>query len=167
MELWDILDEYGNKTGRTIERGKPMGEGEYFRVVDVWIVNRRGEFLISKRSPNTNPYPNKWQPTCGYAIFGDDSISAALRETKEELGIDLKAENGRLIKSFITWKNAIIDVWLFYQDFDINNIIFQPEETVDAMWATSQQIEQLIEAGQILNSERLPYVSELIKICNE
>jgi hypothetical protein len=28
-ELWDIVDEYGNKTGRLHERGTPMKNGEY------------------------------------------------------------------------------------------------------------------------------------------
>ena len=68
MELWDVLDENGNKIGKTHERGKPMGHGEYHLVVDVWIINSRGEFLISKRTPTKYPDPGKWEPTCGCAI---------------------------------------------------------------------------------------------------
>ena len=49
IELWDILDENGNITGRLHERGKPMVEGDYHLVVHVWIMNHKGEFLISKR----------------------------------------------------------------------------------------------------------------------
>lgn len=30
-----------------------------------------------------------WETTGGSAVAGDDSLTAALRETKEELGIDL------------------------------------------------------------------------------
>ena len=47
MELWDVLDKHGNKTGKIIERGKPMIKGEYFLIVDVWIINNKSEFLIS------------------------------------------------------------------------------------------------------------------------
>ena len=41
-ELWDILDENGNKTGRLHERGKPMNKGEYHLEVSVWIENDNG-----------------------------------------------------------------------------------------------------------------------------
>ncbi|WP_259472748.1 hypothetical protein [Clostridium estertheticum] len=37
MELWDILDANGEKTGKTVERRRPMGQDEYHLVVNVWI----------------------------------------------------------------------------------------------------------------------------------
>ncbi|HBL84388.1 MAG: hypothetical protein A2Y17_04825 [Clostridiales bacterium GWF2_38_85] len=49
-EYWDILDENGNKTGCLHERGKIMQKGEYHLVAQVWIMNGKGEFLISRRS---------------------------------------------------------------------------------------------------------------------
>ena len=48
-ELWDILDVNGGKTGRIIERGQAMDDGEYHLAVHVWIHNRKGEWLISNR----------------------------------------------------------------------------------------------------------------------
>ena len=48
-ELWDILDENGNKTGCLHERGKPMRKGEYHLTVNVWIENDNGEYLIHGR----------------------------------------------------------------------------------------------------------------------
>ena len=29
MELWDVLDKHGNKTGKIIERGTKLGQEEY------------------------------------------------------------------------------------------------------------------------------------------
>lgn len=37
MERWDILDGNGNKTGKTIQRGKAMGQDEYHLVVNLRI----------------------------------------------------------------------------------------------------------------------------------
>ena len=163
MELRDILDKYGNKTGKTIERGKPMGQGEYFLIVDVWIMNNKGEFLISKRVPTTEPEPDKWQPTTGCAIAGEDSMSAALREVKEELGIMLNQENGKMLKRYIAWDNAIIDVWFFQQEVNINEVVLQPEETDDVLWATRDFIKQLIKNDRFLSVHRVPYLEELFQ----
>jgi len=51
-ELWDVYDEHRNSTGRLHRRGDPLPEGEYHLVVYVWMLNSRGEFLLTKRSPN-------------------------------------------------------------------------------------------------------------------
>ncbi len=87
MELWDILDEDGNATGRTIMRGNELKEDEYHLVVHIWIINNKGEILIQKRSEHLEFAPGVWATTGGSAIKGEDSITAACRETKEELGI--------------------------------------------------------------------------------
>lgn len=44
MELLEVLDENGNNTGRTIERGKTKGENAYNLVVNVWIKIIKGNF---------------------------------------------------------------------------------------------------------------------------
>jgi 8-oxo-dGTP diphosphatase len=93
-ELWDVYDSERNLTGRTHRRADPLHKGDYHLVVHVWLQNSKGEFLISKRAPNKG-YPNMWEMVGGSAIMGDDSISAAVREVKEEIGLDLKRENGR------------------------------------------------------------------------
>ena len=46
MELWDICDSKGIPTGRVMEKGKDLGDGEYHVAVEAWIMNTKGEFLI-------------------------------------------------------------------------------------------------------------------------
>ena len=164
MELLDVYDKYSNKLGKTIKRGDPMEQGEYFLIVDVWIMNEQGEFLISKRTPTTKPEPDKWQPTTGCAITGEDSFTAALREAKEELGIVLN-DNGKQITRFLAWDKAIIDVWLFRQEVNIGDVILQPQETDDAMLANSTVIKELVENEKFLSRGRVPYIDELFKLC--
>jgi 8-oxo-dGTP diphosphatase len=164
MELWDILDEDGNKTGKTVERGKPMKQDEYHLVVHVWIKNSSGEYLISKRTPNKT-FPNMWETTGGSAIVGDDSLQAALREVKEEIGIDLSPERGKCLfrlkrqhKDFPDFT----DVWLFNEDVDIRKVVYQPEEVCGAKWATLAQIRALIEAGEFVDV--FTYLDELFEL---
>lgn len=51
IEICDIYDIYGNRTGKTFIRGEPLSDGQFVMVVDVWIVNSKDEILIQKRSP--------------------------------------------------------------------------------------------------------------------
>ncbi len=163
MELWDILDERGYKTGKTIERGQPLGADEFNLVVHIWIANHKNEFLISRRAPDKEPDSNMWESTRGCAIMGDDSISAAIREVKEELGITLLSENGKFLKRYkSTYSQSIVDVWFFRQEIDISTVVFQPEETIDAMWATKDTINKMIDDGEFIPKERIPYIDELL-----
>lgn len=165
MELWDILNENGNKTGRTVERGKPMKQDEYHLVVNVWIKNNNGEFLITKRSPNKKTLPNMWETTCGAAIVGDDSLNAALREVKEEIGIDLSPANGKhlfRLKRQNYDSPDFVDVWIFNEEVDITKVIYQPEEVCGTRWATPSYIISLIETGEF--TDTFTYLKDLFKI---
>jgi isopentenyldiphosphate isomerase len=167
-ELWDILDENRNKTGRLHERGKPMQKDEYHLVVHVWIVNDKNEFLISKRTPNKT-YPNMWESTGGSAIAGDDSLTSAIKEAREELGVVLEPQNGFLFKQYKRyWAEcgcggcgAFFDVWVFRQNVDISAVALNPDETCDVMWATKEQIDLMMEDGSFVGRETFFYVDEL------
>jgi isopentenyldiphosphate isomerase len=163
-EMWDVLDENGNTTGRLCERG-PMNQGEYHLIVHVWIINGKNEFLISKRTPNKQPYPNMWECTGGSAVAGDDSITTAIKEVQEELGITLEPENGQLFKSYTrTFKNGsgdFNDIWIFHQEVDLSSITFQANETCDAMFADRTKIENMINDGIFLGRDVFPYLDEL------
>ncbi len=162
-ELWDILDENGNPTGRTVERGKPMKPDEYHLVVHVWIKNDKGEYLITKRTPN-KPAPNMWETTGGSAITGDSSLQAALREVREEIGIELNPANGKcLFKLKRQHYDApdFVDVWLFNENVNLDNIIMQPDEVNDAKWTEPKVILSMIENGKFVDV--FTYLDELFE----
>lgn len=170
-ETLDILDENGAATGRYIERGKPMKKGEYHLVVFVWIINGKGEFLLSKRTPGIG-WGGLWQQTVGCAVAGETSLDAALRETREELGIELDPENGVLFKRYsMAHPNddggAFYNVWLFKQEVDLSTVIFQPEETCAAMWAAKRRIYGMFDDGTIIPHEFYPYIDELFDYCDK
>ena len=49
MELWDILDQSGSRTGRVIARGKRrLMPGEYHLVVHIWPFDKDGRLLIQR-----------------------------------------------------------------------------------------------------------------------
>ena len=51
VELWDILDKDGRLTGRTVEKGRPLKEGEYHLIVHIWIRNSKGDLFCIMYSP--------------------------------------------------------------------------------------------------------------------
>lgn len=165
MEFWDILDVTGNKTGKIIHRGKAMRQNEYHLVVNVWIKNNNGELLITKRTPNKKTFPGMWETTCGAAVIGENSLEAALREVKEEINIDLSPGNGKFLFRLKRQNNDFpdfVDVWLFEEEVNITEVIFQLEEVCGAKWATPEHILSLIETEKF--TDTFTYLDDLFAI---
>ena len=93
LEFVDIVDEYGNPTGETVERAKAHSEGIRHRTAHVWIIRRNGkqtEVLLQKRSLKKDSFPGQFDTSsAGHIQAGDEPLDSALRELREELGLSL------------------------------------------------------------------------------
>lgn len=161
MEIWEILDEKGNKTGKTIERGKIIPEGFYHLGADVWIMNSKGEILIQKRSAAKRKSPNVWAMTGGSVIKGETSLEAIKREVLEELGVQLDANNLKLVKQYKTG-TVWLDVYFLRQEIDLKDIVMQEDEVSDVKWASYEEIENIFNDGQFMKN-RWEYIRDIIK----
>lgn len=167
-EIWDVLNKNGDKIGRYHERGRPMAAEDYHLAVHVWKHNGKGEWLIDRRAYRTpdDIGGGKWETTGGAAIAGEDSLTAALREAKEELGIDLDSAKGSLLLQFANQVSdvhrCLIDVWVFEHDCAVEELHFQSREICGAMWATADQIRELIRNNEFF-SEARSYFDEMVE----
>ena len=157
-ELWDVYDENRNLTGKTHRRGDRLREGEYHLAVHVWIKNRDGRYLITKRTPNKG-YGNMWECTGGSALAGDDSKTAALREVREETGLKLSGENGRIVLSYLR-DDFIMDVWLFEEEFSLSDVVYQENETCGADTASAEELLEMKKNGSLVP---FPYLEEFFE----
>ena len=158
MELWDLYNERRALTGRDHIRGEAIPDGYYHLVVHVWIRNRRGEYLISQRSADRPEYPLKWECVGGSALKGEDSLSAALRETREEVGLSLPRNDGTLICSFVgrvingVKFSDIVDVWLFEYNGSVDLRAATTKEVSQTRWMTKAAIKERFDRGELVHT---------------
>jgi len=144
MELWDILDEEGNKTGKTIERGDELKKDQYHLVVHIWIINDSNQLLIQKRAEHLKLEPGIWATAGGSAIQGENSKTAALRETKEELGIEPKAHNMKKLER-LQRKDNFTDIWILKQDVSLTEVDRSCEEVSEVKFVNISELKKMIE----------------------
>ena len=154
MELWDLYTKDRALTGETHVRGKPLPEGRYHLAVHVWIRNSKGEYLVSQRAASRAAYPLMWESPGGSVAKGEDSLAGALREVKEEVGIDLAPEKGRVVFSEVRDEGApyIMDVWLFDHDGPAGLEKATTDEVAQCRWLDAQEVKALFEAGQLVDA---------------
>lgn len=150
MELFDILDEERRKTGRVRERTMVHMDGDCHGTAHIWISRTRKDggydLLLQKRSREKDSYPGCYDiSSAGHIRAGDDFLPAALRELREELGIEAKEEDlefagfhkgymeevfyGRLFKD-----SEISAVYVYRKPVDANGLNLQAEEVESVMW---------------------------------
>ncbi|MCH4889468.1 NUDIX domain-containing protein [Acidaminobacter sp. JC074] len=160
MELWDLYNIEGEKTGQTHIRGDQVPKDRYHLVVHIVIKNSNGDFLIQKRSDNKESAPGQWAFTGGSATSGETSLSAALRELEEETGI--KLENLKFRKRLIG-HTYFADIWFGYHDVDVETLEFQVEEVSALDFQSVDTIKQMIKDGTFHSYED-EYLNEVFKI---
>jgi len=94
----EVVDEDG-KVLRIEERGKIHKEGLLHRETHVWLYTPDGKLIFQKRAKDVDTFPELLDATVGgHVEIGDDHLDTAIKEAKEEAGIDLKPEDLRFIK---------------------------------------------------------------------
>lgn len=143
MEYNDIYDKNRKLTGRTHLRGTPWQRGEYGLVACVWVYDGQGKLLLTKRAPEKS-FPGTWENSGGAVRAGETSLQAVQRELYEETGIEASPEEFELIDSGMDG-NTHFDYYCLKRQLPIEQIVLLPGETVDVMWATFDQVHQLIQ----------------------
>ena len=91
LEMFDLLDCAGRKTGRTISRDEAHRTGVWhgaFHCLMVYEHNRKPCVLFQKRSATKLIAPGKFDVSVGgHYAAGEDAAVAGPREIKEELGL--------------------------------------------------------------------------------
>ena len=105
--------------------------------IGVFILNDYGQILLQKRSRNKKNYPNMWALCTGHVEKNEDVQDAAIKELKEELGIDISIKE---LHSFANGKFDIINengsTYFFYIKCNLKQekFIIQKEELSQVKW---------------------------------
>lgn len=165
-ELLDIVDMNGDPTGEVEERRVVHAKGYWHRTSHVWIIrnNEQSGFdiLLQKRSSDKDSFPGCYDiSSAGHIPTGSNYITSALRELKEELGIDGEEEeleycmtrkiaNRNIFygKEFID--NQITRVYRMRRDnLQIEQLRIQKEEIDCVIWMDYQTCIQAVKDNTI------------------
>ena len=103
MELMDVYDRDGNRTGAVKDKEADWGPEEYRLAVGIWIQNDEGKLLITRRSMEKSFAPGKWENTAGHVQAGESCEHAIIRELKEETGISISEGQITLLGQVRVW----------------------------------------------------------------
>src|SRR5271168_2187755 len=91
-ELVDVIDDAGRTIAAVTRREMRQWRLPH-RCVYLLVFNSRGELFIHLRTPTKDVYPSHWDVAVGGVLAAGESYDAgAVREAREEIGVELQPE---------------------------------------------------------------------------
>ena len=144
-EYIDIVDTNGKPTGVSAPKSEIHAKGHLHNTAHVWCYTSEGEILLQQRAASKVICPLLWDVSvAGHIDAGETPQQAAVRESKEEIGIDLSEE--QLVKigvfeCFQSYPNGIVDnefhnTFITKVDIKIEELTPQKEEVEALKYVT-------------------------------
>jgi isopentenyldiphosphate isomerase len=93
-EHLEILDRWGDKTGKTKHRKQILLDAEWHASSHIYIVNNKNQVLLQRRSLKKLILPGLLAcPVGGHIKYLTSPVTTAVQEAKEELGLTIKAND--------------------------------------------------------------------------
>lgn len=182
MEYLDILNENGEKTGIVKERKAVHSNGDLHGTVHIWIARKKPsgkgfQILLQKRCKTKDSHPGCFDTSsAGHIEAGGEPCESALRELKEELGIEASEKELLYLfsqrthnegvfygKKFID--NQISHVYLFKREVKISSLKLQRSEIETVMWMDYEAVYKKLKAsdkGYCINIEEFEKLGNIL-----
>ena len=130
------------------ELGLPDDNGKLEGGASVWLVKRENNktfILFQERSLNVQNGGLYDSSAGGHIDEGEDPLTAALRETEEEIGLHLEPSELRFVGSYATDKKHIY-IYLSDRTEKQDNLILQKDEVASVEWVALEDLDMFIRA---------------------
>lgn len=108
-----------------------MSQDGIVLVVSVSIINEDEVLIIKENKPTAI---DKWNFPSGRIEYGEDILYSAMREVKEETGLDVKLNGTNGVYNFISSTNNQVILFHFIGEVTGGSINLEEDEISDSKW---------------------------------
>lgn len=143
-EVFDLVDENDKVIGQAT-RGEVHSKGLYHRAIHVLLFNNKGQVFLQKRSMAKDTAPGCWDSSAsGHVDSGEDYPQTAVRECREELGVEVNGLQ-KLAKLAPGTENG----WEFVEIYTGHHegpFELHPAEIEDGKWFAPDEVGHLLQS---------------------
>ena len=137
-EIWQEYDIRGERVmDGGLTPGNPVQEGNLYGGTAVMLYRIKDgnlEFLFQHRSKLLRGNPDKWDvSTGGHINYNESKIDSAIREAKEEIGVDLRKEDLELAACYVR-ENSYVCLYFYDFTYEKDEFFFDDNEVEEVKW---------------------------------
>lgn len=153
-EMFDVLDGHGMFLGEVASRDECHSKGLWHKAVSLTILSEdKKKVLLQLRAKDRKLWPNLWDNTAGgHVDAGEWGYEAAVRETAEELGLNVEPREMIFIGATSsedvghgTINRHFNEYYILFRDVNIADIKLQDSEVADIKWFTVDDLRKRIQ----------------------
>jgi len=138
-EIFDVVNERDEVIGRRT-RAEVHRDGLMHRAVHVLVFNSRGQVFLQKRSMTKDRQPGLWDSSAsGHLDSGESYDACAVREVREEIGLELAGPPQRLFKLTASEQTDQEHVWVYRSNAE-GPFTLHPEEIERGDWFMPSEV---------------------------
>ena len=142
-EIFDVVNERDEVIGQA-PRSEVHRRGLNHRAVHVLVFNRRGDVFLQKRSMKKDCFPGAWDSSAsGHLDQGEDYDACAVREVREELGVQLTTAPERVFRVEACERTGHEFLWV-YRFAHEGPFQLHPEEIEQGGWFAPEAVDRWI-----------------------
>lgn len=157
-ELIDIVNINAKPTGQSALKSEIHSKGLYHNTAHIWFYTDDGKILLAQRAASKSIYPLLWDVSvAGHIDAGESIENGAIREIKEEIGLQIKPtdlEKIGVFECFQSYPNGIKDnefhnTYIVQLEVPIASLTPQEEEVQALKLVTISTFKTLLENSKI------------------
>lgn len=114
-------------------------------IVTLFVRNNKGDMLLQKRSKQKG---GKYGFISGHVQEGETNSQGMIRETKEEMGINIDEKDLNLFYRVQEGENNF-NLYYMNKNIDTENLIIQKEEVEAVKWCSEEEIKSMIDEDKL------------------
>lgn len=143
-EIFDIVNERDEVIGQA-PRKEVHARGLWHRAVHVLVFNSQGQVFLQKRSMKKDTARGKWDSSSsGHVDTGEDYDACAVRELREELGLEVAQVSERVFKIDACQETGWEFCWV-YRCASEGPFELHPDEIETGAWFTPEEVNRWVE----------------------
>lgn len=152
MELWDAYKKDGTLAGCDIRRGSLIPAGLFHTVCEILVKHIDGSYLLMQRDWNKEGYPGLFEASAGGSVLkGETAFLGALRELKEETGIE--SDDWTMVYAQNDMKHTFYFGYLCVTDCAKDSVVLQKNETISYRWVSEDDFLKFINGSDCIQSQ--------------